>query len=312
MSPDAVPSPNQSPQPAAQQLPISGARPGLAAFQPRPSGPSFEADFGDRIEALRDRFDVEILGSVGSATQRYPFYRIIAENNSSGPKTDICLVAGIHAGNEPAPVLAVLKFLETDAGKYLDKFRFVIYPCVNPGGYEASIRQNLNGKDLNRQFGIGSAEEEVVLLETDLQKLGTKYRTIMDFHEDKTDAEPTDGFAGSYTGGPGPDGCYIYETQLDLPKRLGRTLMDTLPPHAKICDWPDIYGDMHDRGVINFSPATTGNPAFAKGTSLDSFVHGRYTDHTFTLETPTCWDMAKRIEVQLHYLTKTLEELGKE
>lgn len=69
----------------------------------------------------------------------YDFYYI--KNGSP----EICISAGIH-GNEKAGSLAVLDFLKTKPKNVL------IFPCINPYGFDKNIRNNDKKQDINRRF----------------------------------------------------------------------------------------------------------------------------------------------------------------
>lgn len=100
------------------------------------------------------------------------------------------LSAGVH-GDEPAGVLALIDVVETDR---LDpRFSYRVWPCVNPTGFDAHTRENIDGLDINRTFGRGGSSPEakaVIISNRD-----RKFVAAIDLHEDD-DAD------GSY--------CYEY------------------------------------------------------------------------------------------------------
>lgn len=282
-----------------------------ASAAPRAIRRSFEADFGRRIEALRDTCDVEVLGVVNTASGSYPQYRITAGAVPGAPGVEnIVLSGGVHVGHEPAGTLAILDFLENHLDRYRDRYAFIVYPCVSPTAYESGTRMNHVGVDLNRNFGTASPQPEVGMIQDDLAALGLRYRLTIDLHEDKTDAEPTGPIPEPEPDSPWPNQAYLYETQSDPALRIGRALMDSLPDGASYAEGRKIYGDTNDRGVINFSVETTGNPVYLDGSSLDSYLNGRYTGHSLTTETPTCWPLELRVRTQVHYITKALDALA--
>ena len=60
--------------------------------------------------------------------------------------------AGIH-GDEPGGVETIVKFLqESRYLDYHDEWEITLLPCINQFGYEFGIRENHQGKDLNRFF----------------------------------------------------------------------------------------------------------------------------------------------------------------
>ncbi len=44
-----------------------------------------------------------------------------------------------------------------------------------------------------------------------------------------------------------------------------------------------------------------------QGTTFDASLNRRNTEHSFTTETPTIWQIEKRVRVQLHWLQVALE-----
>lgn len=91
--------------------------------------------------------------------------------------------AGIH-GDEEAGIWAANRFLEELARKpeLARGYEVYIYPLCNPSGYEDGTRHSRNGRDLNREFWIGSREPEVQLLEQQIRTL--RFDGIISLHAD--------------------------------------------------------------------------------------------------------------------------------
>lgn len=253
-----------------------------------------------KVNCLKAPVQVDVLGEVKYFQHCYPFFRITVAASSQTNLKSILLSAGVH-GDEPAGIYTILKFLEDHIEEFLDKYRFVIYPCVNPSAFEASTLETMNGANLNRLFTPETSQTEIHLIIEDLLKLNLDFQFAMDLHE----APPYYEGEG-YLKKDNPHACWIYESRRDECERLGRGMIDTLPPDIEVCTWPFIYHDISDRGVINFLAETTGNPVYAEGTTFDAFVFERYTGHSFTTETPTGWSMEKRVRTQLHFLLTAL------
>jgi len=93
------------------------------------------------------------------------------------------LFAGIH-GDEPEGVKALVTFLELlerNPG-LAEGYRLYVYPICNPTGLEDRTRHARSGKDLNREFWIGSSQPEVKLLETELRD--RSFQGIISLHTD--------------------------------------------------------------------------------------------------------------------------------
>lgn len=78
----------------------------------------------------------------------YPLYQLVI--NPEAEQT-ICLVAGIH-GNEIAGPLAVLHLLQRSTRILPRRFRYVIYPVINPGGFDLRQRYDDDYRDLNALY----------------------------------------------------------------------------------------------------------------------------------------------------------------
>jgi murein peptide amidase A len=97
----------------------------------------------------------------------------------------IGLFAGVH-GDEPAGCAALVHFL---LGLVAEPARaagydVLVYPVVNPTGYEDATRANREGRDLNREFWHGSLEPEVRCLEHELRTHA--FAGVITLHADDT------------------------------------------------------------------------------------------------------------------------------
>ena len=157
-----------------------------------------------QLEALSKEvpgLSLERLGIVRAGALRYDFYFLTL---GIGGK-EICLSGGIH-GDEPAGVDAVLEFLRRvrNQGSLLTHFRFTVFPCNNPYGYEHDTRRNGSGLDLNRQFARLRPPAEVRMIKSILE--GRRFELSMEFHEDVD----TDGYylVGYYSTDAQHDGLW--------------------------------------------------------------------------------------------------------
>lgn len=111
-------------------------------------------------------------------------FRFVGPDKGQAP-IRLGLFAGIH-GDEPAGCAALVQFLaaivaepERAAG-----YELVVFPVVNPTGYEDATRANRAGKDLNREFWHGSAEPEVRIIEQELRTRA--FAGVITLHADDT------------------------------------------------------------------------------------------------------------------------------
>jgi len=87
-----------------------------------------------------------------------------------GSMVRVGIFAGIH-GDEVAGIAAAARFLSLLATEpaIARGYEVSIYPLCNPTGLAAGTRHARSGRDLNREFWLGSAEPEVLLLEREIR-----------------------------------------------------------------------------------------------------------------------------------------------
>jgi hypothetical protein len=211
----------------------------------------------------------------------------------------VLISGGVH-GDEPAGVHAALAFLADGQREFNDVLQFVVFPCVNPSGFDADTLETQSGANLNRLFGTGSAQPEVRAIEDWLRVHGRHFRMTFDLHE-----VPPDYVGEGFVEKDNPRAAYLYETVSDGSERIGRLMIDALPAGRPVCDWPTIYNDINQAGVVSY-PEGCRNAIYEKGTAFDAFLNGRYAGHAFTLETPTGWSLSDRVDTQLTFLKAAL------
>ncbi len=214
----------------------------------------------------------------------------------------VLVSGGVH-GDEPAGVLGAVAFLSQVAPRFSDRINFLVLPCVNPTGFQANTLASASGANLNRCFGIGSQEPEVLAIERWLAEFGHRFKMTFDLHEVGPD----------YTGegvatDDNPRGCYLYETQAQHDLRIGPQMIAALPRTIEVCRWDTIYGDINRDGVVSY-PEGCRNEIYAAETSFDAFLQRHYTGHSFTTETSTLRPLAERANVQLLWLECALNQM---
>lgn len=255
----------------------------------------YNQEVTERIKSLPSDFQKQIIAEVSYSSEKHPLYCVMTPKTNS---SNVLISGGIH-GDEIAGVYACLEFLEKHAQNYKD-LRFITFPCINPTGFELDRLENYKGLNLNRLFGTDSKEPEIKSIENFLKKLNLNYLFTMDFHEVDPEYE-----GEGFTKEDNPTECYIYETQEDKSKRIGRKIINELPSGTEVCDWPEIYGDKNNKGVVSY-PESCGNPIYAEATTFDGYLNSQYTDHSFTTETPLGWSLEKRVATHLSFLLTAL------
>ena len=104
-----------------------------------------------RLEPLKQRFDVSQYGALSYDATRYPLFAVKTRDWSAA-KPNILVTGGVH-GYETSGVLGAMTFLETEAANYTDAFNICVLPCISPWGFEHIQRWAPTTVDPNRAFG---------------------------------------------------------------------------------------------------------------------------------------------------------------
>lgn len=229
----------------------------------------------DRLKRLD--VPIELIGNAHG----YPIYQIDLASSADIPK-HILITGGMH-GDEPAGVEAVLQFLERDNISLLNKFSFLVIPCINPYGYVYNTRETLNGIDINRAFETEDVSEVAIIKKA----LGqTQFSFTIDFHEDY---EAT--------------GFYLYKGKQDE-KYIGPDLATNAKAIGPI-DPDDPGEDAPDIAEGIYKVAT------AWGTQgLAPYLLHFHSEHVIISETPTAWQLQQRATLHLTILDTALNTLS--
>lgn len=239
----------------------------------------FAREVGARLEA-RHRGALHVLGRARHGGRAYPLVLV----TSGEGDVPVFVSGGVH-GDGPASVYAALQFLERDAAAYARRFRFYVLPCVNPSGFEAETRETAAGVHLGRSFGVGSTAPEVVAVERWLRRDAPHFRVTFDLQE-----------------ADDPRGTYLSETIAGEQRPLGRRMIADLPLGVDVCARPEVEGDRKEHGVVR-NPDADG--------SLDAYLNGRHTEHSFTTATPGDWALERRVAVHRYYLRAALARIAR-
>ena len=167
-----------------------------------------------KIDALRDRFDVEQYGELDYAPDgSYPLLAIRSRGWDDGLPT-MLVTGGVH-GYETSGVQGALQFVERDAAHYAGHANLLVVPCVSPWAYERINRWNPDALDPNRNFKPDSPAGESAALLALVGPLAGRIAMHIDLHEttdsDESEFRPAlaarDGKA--YEPGTIPDGFYL-------------------------------------------------------------------------------------------------------
>jgi hypothetical protein len=265
---------------------------------------SFTREVQARVERLGG-VSTTVLGSAADSAGARPILACVARADGARDCPGVLISAGVH-GDEIAGVFAALEFLETQTRTVSRRFPIAVLPCINPSGFELDRLETADGANINRLFGTGSQQPEVVAVESWLEQSRCRFLATFDLHE-VSPRYRGEGFVES----DNPDACFLYETQADRARRIGPALIDVLPPSIEVCQWPRVYLDLNDNGVVSY-PEACNNPIYARQTTFDAYLNGRFTPHSFTFETPMGWSLENRVQTHLLWLEAALSRLGDE
>ncbi|ELV8723031.1 M14 family metallocarboxypeptidase [Vibrio harveyi] len=220
---------------------------------------SYQEEVVTKINALRERFDVEQYGALSYDEAHFPLF-CIKTRNWDAAKPVVLVTGGVH-GYETSGVHGALKFVDTQAERYAEHFNIVVAPCVSPWGYEVINRWNPNAIDPNRSFYANSPAEESANLIKLVATLGDVLMHI-DLHEttdsDETEFRPAlaarDGL--EYIEGMIPDGFYtVGDTENPQPE-FQKAVIESVAKVTHIApadDKGEIIGSpVVQFGVINY------------------------------------------------------------
>lgn len=238
-------------------------------------------DYFQYIEELkqtgknRKYFSIKEIGRAG----KYPMYSILLKGKG---KIKVLLSTGTH-GDEPAGPEALARFLKKDVSKLLKSFEFLIFPCINPYGYEKGTRTNGKRMDINRSFDDKETEESKLIKKT---IKGMRFALFVDFHED-----------WEYKG------FYLYE--LSKNKYFGKSVIAGVKKVIPINMKRIIDGRPAKKGLIVpvLEQPDIGEKPFPR------FAFKHHTNHIITLETPSTLKLEKRVNAHLAALQIALKLL---
>jgi protein MpaA len=190
------------------------------------------------------------------------------------------IFAGMH-GDETAGIFAAARFLEMLAAEpdAARGYELSIYPLCNPSGFAAGTRHSRSGRDLNRQFWIGSQEPEVALLEREIR--AARFDGLISLHAD----DETSGIYAFALGAQMTE--HVVEPALRAAERV-------LPRNC-------------DPTIDNF---TASNGLIRKGYPGMLCAAPELSPRPFEIvfETPLRADLGKQIEANLVFLSTALEQ----
>ncbi|MBV9464396.1 MAG: M14 family metallocarboxypeptidase [Verrucomicrobiae bacterium] len=222
------------------------------------------------------------LVKIGEASG-YPLFAW--ELQGAGPT--IYLSTGIH-GDEPSGPVAVTQLLERPPPWFL-RCSWLVFPCLNPWGYERNSRKNAKALDLNRQWRF-RREPEIAAVRRVVGR--RKFDLAFLMHEDY-DAR----------------GFYLYELVKEG-RPGGEKILRAIRPHLPLHPLRriegrnvELVGLIRRGGNFNYHRRKRWPEAFY-------LVHG-HTSHLYNAETPSSgFELAARVRAQRSALRAAVAALA--
>ncbi|MFQ5673315.1 MAG: M14 family metallocarboxypeptidase [Nitrospinales bacterium] len=254
-----------------------------------PENPLKKRDYNAVLQRLNSfsaasGFPVQAIGEISVNGNACPIVRVDLTSGRKQKKT-MLVSAGIH-GDEPAGVEAVCAFLRSRElqNYYREEWEFSFLPCLNPYGYEYGIRENHEGKDLNRLFKCAAPPPEVVAAQETLRR---PFDVTVELHEDSESP-----------------GYYLYQKVAEpAAPSLGRLILQAVEPIMPINANATIEGMPASQGVIDrFS-----DPDKMDWWPMALYAGDRGARNCFTLETALKFPMQTRIDAHLRAIQTILK-----
>lgn len=245
---------------------------------------SFDAIIS-RLENLFTEPDqVEILNTYKTPKGEYPLIKIVL---GKGNPRRALISAGIH-GDEPGGVESICSFLEQNCfTPYKNEWEVTLLPCINPYGYEFGVRENYEGKDLNRLFKVDEPPLEVSFAQS---FLNTSFDLTIELHEDNESS-----------------GYYLYQKGLDDKEdALGFEILRSVESIMPINLNNEIDGSKAHKGIIEKDIDISNMDWWP----MAFYGLSKGARKVLTLETATQFDLETRIQAHLTAIQTALKHFS--
>ncbi|MCK8046001.1 M14 family metallocarboxypeptidase [Shewanella sp. 1CM18E] len=227
---------------------------------------SYQDEVLVKVQALKERFDVEQYGALSYDAERYPLFAVKSKNWDL-TKPTILVTGGVH-GYETSGVQGAIRFIETKADQYAEQFNILVTPCISPWGYETINRWNPKAIDPNRSFYADSPAEESAALIKLLSDLGVEIFAHIDLHEttDTDNSEFRPALAArdavEHTNWNIPDGFYLVGDTINPQDAFQTAMIKSVEQVTHIApadeDGKLIGVELSQFGVINYATKALG------------------------------------------------------
>ncbi|MCF6193779.1 MAG: M14 family metallocarboxypeptidase, partial [Kangiellaceae bacterium] len=219
-----------------------------------------------KLENIGPTLELKQYGALPLDGDKYPLYLLVSAEYSKDKQT-VLVTGGVH-GYETSGVQGAVRFAEQVVQHYLDKFNFIIAPCISPWSYETINRWNPNTLDPNRSFTKNSPSEEAALVMAAVFELSTDILAHFDLHE-TTDTDNTvfrpaleQRDAIAQDNWDIPDGFYLVGDSESPNREFQQAIIRSVEKVTHIAppdkDGKIIGGLLAQKGVINYDTKKLG------------------------------------------------------
>ncbi|MEM7359084.1 MAG: M14 family metallocarboxypeptidase [Pseudomonadota bacterium] len=142
---------------------------------------SYQEEVLAKLLPLERKFKLHHYGALSFDQDRYPLWAATTRQWQDGAPVAL-ITGGVH-GYETSGVQGALRFLQTSATDFEDRFNLIVTPCISPWGYETINRWNPGAIDPNRSFVTNSDAEESAAVMRFVRSRNTKITVHIDLHE---------------------------------------------------------------------------------------------------------------------------------
>jgi hypothetical protein len=216
---------------------------------------SYAEDVLTRIDALRDRFDVEHYGELDyGADGIFRLYAI--RSRGWRAQAPVALVTGGVHGYETSGAHGALQFVEQHGEELGQRVNLLVLPCISPWAYERIHRWNAHAVDPNRSFRDGGLAGEAAAVLRLIAPLRGRFLVHVDLHE-TTDSDESE-FRPALAARDGkpfepdaiPDGFYLVDDSANPQPAFQRAIIAAVEAVTHIAP-ADAKGEIIGSRVVS-------------------------------------------------------------
>jgi len=226
------------------------------------------------LSKIQKYFQISVVGSTKEGYKLLKFSNLPTTTNPL-----LIIMAGCH-GEEPAPVLTIFNYYREIFEKAMElKVNLVIYPLINPWGFDRNKRFNKDGLSCNSNWTNLATEPTVSEIEIVKKDLITyKPNVFISLHEDDES----------------PNQFYVYTQK---PSRYETMLVATGAQFFPIKRNGNYYDDKVENGIIK---------DYDEGTAED-LMEKKGCQFSYVTETPSSESLEQRIMCNLEIIKTAIK-----